>query len=86
MAMNTPHSPVNKLTGPRTDRATHTPAYKELAVSLKVIGKADPPLPPTNFRFGHPTPQRGVEVERKWRRPDYVEPGAELVQLKMTKR
>jgi len=24
-----------------------------------------------NHRFGHPTPQRGVEVERKWQRPDY---------------
>ena len=86
MAMNTPHSPVNKLTGARVDRDTHTPAYKELAVSLRVIGKEDPPLPPTNFRFGRPTPQRGVEVERKWKRADYVEPGAELAQLKMRKR
>jgi formate dehydrogenase major subunit len=26
-------------------------------------------------RFGHSTPQRGVEVERKWQRPDYRLPG-----------
>ena len=29
-----------------------------------------------NHRFGHPTPQRGVEVERKWQRPDYRIPGS----------
>ncbi|WP_202630499.1 hypothetical protein [Deinococcus alpinitundrae] len=33
------------------------------------------PLPRTNHRYGHPTPQRGVEVERKWRRADYTFPG-----------
>jgi formate dehydrogenase major subunit len=33
------------------------------------------PLPRNNFRFGHPTPQRGAEVERKWKRPDYHLPG-----------
>ena len=86
MGMNTTEYPVNRLTGPRVDRATHTPAYKELAVSLKVLRQEAPPLPPTNFRFGHPTPQKGVEVERKWRRKDYVEPGAELAQLRMIKK
>jgi len=40
------------------------------------------PLPKTNSRFGHPTPQRGVEVERKWKRPGYRMPGSELVQIK----
>jgi len=39
------------------------------------------PLPRTNHRFGHPTPQSGVEVERKWRQPGYRFPG-ELVQIK----
>jgi len=59
-----------------TDRATHTPAYKETAVKLKVLGEhGEPPLPRNNFRFGHPAPQNGVEVERKWKRPDYYLPG-----------
>jgi predicted molibdopterin-dependent oxidoreductase YjgC len=35
------------------------------------------PLPKTNYRFGHPTPQRGVEVERKWKRTDYWMPGTQ---------
>jgi formate dehydrogenase major subunit len=33
------------------------------------------PLPRGNSRFGHPTPQLGVEVERKWKRIDYRAPG-----------
>jgi formate dehydrogenase major subunit len=41
------------------------------------------PLPRTNWRFGHPTPQNGVEVERKWKRADYREPGDGLVQIKI---
>ncbi len=39
--------------------------------------KADPtgsPLPRHHHRYGHPTPQAGVEVERKWAREDYVPP------------
>ncbi|GAB3248618.1 formate dehydrogenase subunit alpha [Alteromonas gracilis] len=32
------------------------------------------PLPRTHHRYGSPTPQHGVEVERKWARPDYVPP------------
>jgi formate dehydrogenase major subunit len=45
--------------------------------------KGDNPLKPTNFRYaGHRTPQNGVEVERKWKRPDYRMPGADqLVQI-----
>jgi len=27
-------------------------------------------LPRTNSPLGHPTPQNGVEVERKWKAPD----------------
>jgi formate dehydrogenase major subunit len=38
-------------------------------------------LPRVNSRFGHPTPQQGVEVERKWKRSDYTAPGNGLVQL-----
>jgi len=44
-----------------------------LAVRLEVLnGKGASPLPRTNPRYGHPTPTTGVEVERKWARPDYV--------------
>jgi formate dehydrogenase major subunit len=43
---------------------------------LPEIGES--PLPRVNSRFGHPTPQRGVEAERKWNRPDYRIPGSEL--------
>ncbi len=32
------------------------------------------PLPRTYHRYGHPTPQDGVQVERKWEREDYVFP------------
>lgn len=32
------------------------------------------PLPRSNHRYGHPTPQHGVQVERKWERADYVFP------------
>ncbi len=32
------------------------------------------PLPKNHHRYGHPTPQPGVEVERKWARKDYVPP------------
>ena len=67
---------MNLLTSSHTDAATHTPAYKETAVRLTVLGNGDSPLPKGNFRFGHPTPQKGVEVERKRRRPDYRMPGS----------
>jgi len=83
MPMNSSSSPVNILTGNHTDPATHTPAYKETAVRLQVLAaKGESPLPRTNSRFGHPTPQRGVEVEAKWRQPGYRFPGKELVQIK----
>ncbi|HWB61590.1 MAG TPA: formate dehydrogenase subunit alpha [Chthoniobacteraceae bacterium] len=77
MPMNSTSSPVNKLTSSHTDLVTHTPSYKETAVKMIVLGeKGESPLPRVNHRFGHPTPQRGVEVERKWERPDYRLPGA----------
>jgi formate dehydrogenase major subunit len=68
-------SAVNVLTSSLTDVATHTPAYKELAVKMEVLlttGRS--PLPRRNFRFGVRTPQRGVLVEEKWKRSDYVKP------------
>ena len=87
MPMNSVDQPVNRLTSSHTDKATHTPAYKETSVHLRVIGDGiDNPLPKTNPRFGHPTPQHGVEVERKWKRADYRKPGADLVQIETTHR
>ena len=86
MGMNTIDYPVNMVTGSDVDRATHTPSFKETAVQMRILGKEEPPLPRENFRFGHRTPQNGVEVERKWRRPDYHKPGGDLVQLEMTRR
>jgi formate dehydrogenase major subunit len=76
MPMNSTESPVNRLTGNHVDKATHTPAYKETSVLLRVLPEiGENPLPRTNSRWGHPTPQRGVEVERKWQRSDYKIPG-----------
>lgn len=82
MPMNSTESPVNRLTSSRTDPTTHTPAYKETSVHMEVLAEiGDSPLPRINHRFGHPTPQHGVEVERKWKRADYRNPGSQLVQI-----
>jgi len=76
MPMNSTESPVNLLTSSHTDAATHTPAYKESSVRMKVLEeKGESPLPRVNSRFGHPTPQMDVGVERKWKRADYHRPG-----------
>ncbi len=73
---------VNHLTGSEGDSITNTPAYKDNRVRMEILGEVgDNPLPARNFRWGHPTPQSGVEVERKWARPDYVYPGAALPML-----
>src|SRR5260221_9771468 len=80
MPMNSSESPVNRLTSSFTDKVTHTPAYKEASVRMLVLGEnGESPLPRGNPRFGHRTPQRGVEVERKWNRPDYRMPGSQPV-------
>jgi formate dehydrogenase major subunit len=82
MPMNSVESPVNRLTSSHTDAVTNTPAFKETSVHLNVLPEiGESPLPRVNSRFGHPTPQQGVEVERKWRRSDYTAPGNGLVQL-----
>jgi formate dehydrogenase major subunit len=52
---------------------------------LSTVPEASP-LPRINHRFGHPTPQRGVQVERKWRRPDYAVPGNSLVQIQIRRK
>jgi len=82
MPMNSTESPVNRLTSSHTDPATHTPAYKETSVHMEILPEiGESPLPRVNPRFGHPTPQDGVQVERKWKRPDYHLPGSQLVQI-----
>lgn len=82
MPMNSTSQPVNRLTSSFTDPVTHTPAFKEIAVKLTVLSEiGDSPLPKTNSRWGHSTPQHGVEVERKWKRADYNFPGLRLVQI-----
>jgi formate dehydrogenase major subunit len=75
---------VNLLTGKEVDPATHTPAFKETAVKIEVLpDRGTDPLRPLNFRYsGKPTPQMGVEVDRKWKRADYHFPGeSALVQI-----
>jgi formate dehydrogenase major subunit len=82
MPMNSTLEPVNRVTSSCTDKVTHTPAYKETSVHLTVLNRnGDNPLPHTNPRYGRPTPQMGVEVERKWARSDYHLPGTGLVQI-----
>ena len=72
---NSSTAPVNFLTASVVDPDSDTPVYKETAVKLTPLNRRGaPPLPETNPRYGHPTPQPGVEVERKWERPDYVSP------------
>uniref|UniRef100_E6PY18 Putative oxidoreductase n=1 Tax=mine drainage metagenome TaxID=410659 RepID=E6PY18_9ZZZZ len=86
MPMNSTEEAVNRLTSRHTDTATHTPAYKETSVSMRVLEPhGESPLPRTNSRFGKPTPQRGVEVERKWQRADYRMPGNPLIQIQPAK-
>jgi formate dehydrogenase major subunit len=83
MPMNSVESPVNRLTSSHVDNVTNTPAYKETSVHLRVLPEVgESPLPRINSRFGHPTPQQGVEVERKWTRQDYHPPGNGLVQMR----
>jgi formate dehydrogenase major subunit len=80
--------PVNVLTGSHTDDATNTPAYKETAVKMELLpDKGSNPLMPINFRYNaKPTPQPGVEVERKWKRADYHLPGTnKLVNIQLHK-
>jgi formate dehydrogenase major subunit len=89
MPMNSVKEPVNLLTSSHTDRATHTPAFKETSVSMTLLPEqGDHPLPRRNFRWGHRTPQPGLEIENKWARTDYrlpgTSPGDKLVQIKST--
>jgi formate dehydrogenase major subunit len=87
MPMNSIEEPVNLLTSSHTDRATHTPAFKETAVEMTLLPEQDEnPLPRGNFRYGTRTPQDGVEIARKWEQPGYRVPGTsaadKLVQIR----
>ena len=67
---------MNLLTSSDADPVVDTPSYKETAVRLeKLEERGSSPLPRGNPRYGKPTPKPGVEVERKWERPDYMFPG-----------
>ena len=77
MPLSSAEHAVNYLTSSVVDPDSHTPAYKELAVRMERLDgekKGRRPIPATHHRYGHPTPQAGVEVERKWARPDYALP------------
>ncbi|TWT27230.1 formate dehydrogenase subunit alpha [Planomicrobium sp. CPCC 101110] len=64
---------INFLTGPATDHRTNTPAYKQTKVRLELLEKkGKSPVSKSNPRGKKRTPQRGVEVQRKWQRPGYV--------------
>ncbi|MFD1708595.1 formate dehydrogenase subunit alpha [Siminovitchia sediminis] len=67
---------INLLTSSFADKDTDTPAYKDIMAKMEIVKeKGEDPLPRTNHRFGNPQPQKGVEVERKWAREDYIFPG-----------
>jgi formate dehydrogenase major subunit len=87
LPLNSQEGPVNMLTSSNTDRDTHTPAYKETAVQMNTLPYQGPsPLMTSNFRHHpSPTPQRGVEVERKWKQPGYRMPGNHLLQIDTAK-
>jgi len=73
---------INQLTSSEVDKDTDTPAYKDTAVRMEVLEvEGENPIPANNHRNGQRTPQAGVEVEKKWERPDYIFPG-ELVKRK----
>lgn len=70
---------INLLTSSYADKDTDTPAYKETKVKLEILREeGSNPLPRINHRYGNPQPQRGVNVQKKWARKDYIFPG-ELV-------
>ncbi len=68
---------VNRLSTDKVDPSARTPAYKEIPVRMEKLESCPvptPPLPRTNPRFARRNPRPGVEVEKKWARPDYVPP------------
>ncbi|WP_210365200.1 formate dehydrogenase subunit alpha [Bacillus sp. REN3] len=75
---------INLLTSSYSDKDTDTPAYKETKAKIEILqSEGTNPLPLNNFRYGNPHPQLGVQVQKKWARPDYVFPG-DLVKKERT--
>jgi formate dehydrogenase major subunit len=67
-------SAVNLLTGGAFDVITNTPAYKQNKVRMHILEvDGQNPLPRINPRYKQRHPQNGVEVDRKWKRPGYVD-------------
>ncbi|KEO76769.1 formate dehydrogenase subunit alpha [Paenibacillus polymyxa] len=67
-------SAVNLLTGGAFDVVTRTPAYKQAKVRMQILEvDGQNPLPRINPRYKKRHPQNGVEVDRKWNRPGYVD-------------
>ncbi|KAE8559497.1 formate dehydrogenase subunit alpha [Paenibacillus polymyxa] len=65
---------VNLLTGGAFDVVTRTPAYKQTKVRMQVLEfDGQNPLPHINPRYKKRHPQNGVEVNRKWNRPGYID-------------
>jgi formate dehydrogenase major subunit len=82
MSNNSAKQHPNLLTSSHADGTTHTPAFKECSVNMKVLGDVgESPITRVNSRLHTPTPQRGVKVEIKWKRNDYKVPGSSMVQL-----
>lgn len=72
---------INYLTDNSVDKDTNTPAYKEVAVKMKVMKKkGKSPIPSHNSRKGNRQPQISVNVEKKWDRSDYIFPGSKVKQ------
>ena len=70
-------SAVNQLTSDARDPTTQTGAYKELPVAIEKVPSDRPvgsPLASGNPRQYRGVPQKGVRVEEKWQRTDYVSP------------
>jgi len=64
---------INLLTSYTRDPDSDTPAYKELPVKItKLKQKGDSPLPKSNPRNYKRFPQKGTDIEMKWKRSDYV--------------
>lgn len=75
---------INLLTSSFGDKDTDTPAYKETQAKMEILQhEGVNPLPHNNFRYGNPQPQIGVQVQKKWARPDYIFPG-DLVKKERT--
>ena len=66
------HEEVNRLSSSVVDPDVHTPAYKEIAVTVEKVAGHARPLGKNHPSRGHPTPRPGVEVEKKWARADSV--------------